>query len=152
MIALRLYNGLIKIIPLEKDNTELKAYNIRCDELEVQDVAFLHGCSTPTLIMIHQDNNGRHVVTHQISLRDKEFKKGPWKQDNVEREACIVIPVPPPVGGAIIIGQETITHHSGSNYVPIAPPIMQKSTITCYCPVDENGARYGSPTVLGLWA
>ncbi|CAG0918721.1 unnamed protein product [Notodromas monacha] len=142
VIALRLYSGLIKIIPLEKDNTELKAYNIRSDELEIQDLAFLHGCSVPTLIMIHQDSNGRHVITHQISLKDKEFKKGPWKQDNVEREAVIVIPVPLPVGGAIIIGQETITHHSGSHFVPIAPPIMQKSTITCYTPLDDTGARY----------
>lgn len=28
-IVLRLYEGLIKVIPLDKDNNELKAYNIR---------------------------------------------------------------------------------------------------------------------------
>ena len=28
-IVLRLYEGLIKVIPLDKDNSELKAYNIR---------------------------------------------------------------------------------------------------------------------------
>jgi DNA damage-binding protein 1 len=29
IIGLRLYEGLFKIIPLEKDNSELRAYNIR---------------------------------------------------------------------------------------------------------------------------
>jgi DNA damage-binding protein 1 len=36
---------------------------------------FLHGCPNPTIILIHQDLNGRHVKTHEISLRDKEFVK-----------------------------------------------------------------------------
>ena len=29
VIALRIYDSLLKIIPLEKDQSELKAYNIR---------------------------------------------------------------------------------------------------------------------------
>ena len=29
VIGLRLYDGLFKVIPLEKDNKELKAFNIR---------------------------------------------------------------------------------------------------------------------------
>lgn len=36
--------------------------------------------------------------THEINLRDKEFIKIPWKQDNVETEASILIPVPSPLG------------------------------------------------------
>jgi DNA damage-binding protein 1 len=45
------------------------------EELQVQDLEFLHGCPNPTIILIHQDLNGRHVKTHEISLRDKEFVK-----------------------------------------------------------------------------
>lgn len=45
------------------------------EELEVQDLDFLHGCPNPTIIVIHQDLNGRHVKTHEISLKDKEFIK-----------------------------------------------------------------------------
>lgn len=33
-IVLRLYEGLIKVIPLDKDNNELKAYNIRWDSAQ----------------------------------------------------------------------------------------------------------------------
>lgn len=142
VIGLRLYDGLFKIIPLEKDNSELKASSIRMEELQVQDLEFLHGCPNPTIILIHQDLNGRHVKTHEISLRDKEFVKIPWKQDNVETEASMVIPVPEPLCGAIIIGQESILYHDGSTYVAVAPPVIKQSTIVCYAQVDSNGARY----------
>lgn len=142
VIGLRLYDGLFKIIPLDKDNPELKASSIRMDEQQVQDVNFLHGCANPTLIIIHQDINGRHVKTHEISLRDKEFVKTLWKQDNVEREAMMVIPVPSPICGAIIIGQESILYHDGTTYVAVVPPIIKQSTITCYAKVDAQGLRY----------
>ena len=63
----------------------------RLEELNVIDVQFLHGCNVPTIILVHQDTHGRHVKTYEISLREKEFQKGPWKQDNVETEANLVI-------------------------------------------------------------
>lgn len=97
----------------------------RMEELSVQDVEFLYGCSNPTLIVIHQDINGRHIKTHEINLRDKEFMKVAWKQDNVETEATMLIPVPSPLGGAIVIGQESVVYHDGSSYVAVAPPIIK---------------------------
>ncbi|XP_046643566.1 DNA damage-binding protein 1-like [Daphnia pulicaria] len=142
VIGLRLYDGLLKIIPLEKDSSEIKAYNIRIEELCIQDIAFLYGCANPTVVIIHQDAHGRHVKTREISLRDKEFAKTSWKQDNVETEAAMLLPVPEPYGGALIIGQESITYHNGQNYVTIAPPIIKQSTVTCYGKVDPNGSRY----------
>lgn len=45
------------------------------EEIEVFDIEFLHGCANPTIILIHQDVNGRHIRTHEISLKDKEFIK-----------------------------------------------------------------------------
>ena len=41
--------------------------------------------------LMMQDGSGRHVKTYEILLQDKEFQRGPWKQDNVETEANIVI-------------------------------------------------------------
>ncbi len=75
MIGLRIYDSLFKVIPLEKDQTELRAYNIRMEELLVYDLQFLHGCSQPTIVLLHQDVHGRHVKTHEISLASKEFVK-----------------------------------------------------------------------------
>ncbi|XP_072930200.1 DNA damage-binding protein 1 [Epargyreus clarus] len=142
VIGLRLYDGLFKIIPLDKDSTELKAASLRLEELNVYDLEFLHGCANPTLILIHQDLNGRHIKTHEINLRDKEFTKIPWKQDNVETEASILIPVPSPLGGAIVIGQECIVYHDGQSYVAVAPPQIKLTPINCYCRVDTRGLRY----------
>lgn len=142
VIGLRLYDGLFKVIPLDRDNRELKAFNIRMEELTVQDMEFLHGCKTPTIVLIHQDSQARHMKTYEVSLKDKEFVRGPWKQDHVESEANLVIAVPEPFCGALIIGQESITYHNGDQYVVITPHLIRQSTIVCYGKVDANGSRY----------
>lgn len=127
VIGMRLYEGLFKIIPLDKDSNELKATSLRMEEGNVQDIEFLYGCSNnPTLIIIHQDLNGRHIKTHEINLKDKDFTKVAWKQDNVETEATMLIPVPTPLGGAIVIGQESIVYHDGSTYTATAPAIIKQ--------------------------
>ncbi len=109
------------------------------EELNVTDVQFLYGCATPTIAFIHQDSHARHVKTYEISLSEKEFSKGPWKQDNVESESSILIPVPQPYCGALIIGQESIVYINGENkYCAIAPPAIRQSTITSYCKVDAS--------------
>ena len=38
--------------------------------------------------------------------------------------------VPEPLGGALIIGQESITYHKGANYHAIAPPALK---VNYYC-------------------
>ena len=54
MIGWRLYDGIFKVIPLDRDNRELKAFNIRLEELQVRDVHFLYGCQAPTVCFIYQ--------------------------------------------------------------------------------------------------
>lgn len=142
VIGLRLYDGLFKVITLDKDNKELKAFNIRVEDLNIQDIQFLHGCSVPTVAFIYQEGSSRHVKTHEINIKEKEFVKGPWKQENVETEASMLIAVPQPFGGAIIVGQDSICYHNGDRYQAVAPPLLRQSTITCYCRIDENGSRY----------
>ncbi|XP_040569260.1 DNA damage-binding protein 1 [Lepeophtheirus salmonis] len=142
LIGLRIYDSLFKVIPLDTETSELRAYNIRMEELQVYDIDFLYGTSQPTIALLHQDVHGRHVKTREISLKDKEFVKVPWKQDNVERGASMLIPVPLPYGGCIIVGTESICYHNGSHYQAIAPPKMQSSTIISYARVDPDGSRY----------
>merc|ERR1719322_173620 len=142
VIGLRLYDSLFKVIPLDKDQAELKAFNIRIEELQIYDIQFLYGVPQPTIVLIHQDVHGRHVKTHELSLKEEEFVKVAWKVDNVEMEASTLIPVPEPFGGVIIIGAESITYHNGTNYLTIAPPNIQESSIVAYARVDPNGTRY----------
>jgi len=142
VICLRLYDCLFKVIPLEHSESELKAFNVRIEETKIFDIQFLHDCSNPTIAILHEDTYGRHVTTRELSLKDKEFVKVPWKQDNVERLADMLIAVPEPLGGVLIIGNESITYHSGSNFHTFAPPTMQNSSITVCAPVDDNGSRF----------
>lgn len=142
LIGLRLYDGLFKIIPLDKENKDLKAFVIRMEELTIYDMQFLHGCPNPTIVFIQNESNNRNVKTYEVSLKEKELFKGPWKQDNVESEASILIAVPEPFCGVIIIGQESITYHNGDKFITIAPPMIRHSTINCYTKVDNNGSRY----------
>ena len=95
------------------------------DEMQVQDVEFLHGCSNPTIALIHQDMHGRHLKSHEISLRDKEFICTPWLHSNVESEAAIIIPVSPPVCGVLIIGQESVLYYDGMTSIAVAPQCMK---------------------------
>ena len=59
------------------------------------------------MFVILQDSLGRHAKTYEISQRDKEFQKGPWKQDNVELEANKIIP------GTVTIKETTEAPPSG---------------------------------------
>lgn len=44
------------------------------------------------------------------------IKIGPWSQLNVERGANLLIPVPDPLGGVVIVGSQTLTYHRYSYF------------------------------------
>lgn len=163
VIGLRLYDGLFKIIPIDDFNSpkgisngnanghlqtgDLEAYNIRMEENMVHDIAFLHGFQNPTIGFIWKKQNdpdkpSSHVKTYEISLKEKEFILGPWDKDDVANEANIIISVPLPFGGAIIIALESIVYINGANAVVIAPPLIKQSPINCYAQIDKDGRRY----------
>lgn len=146
MIALRLYDGLLKVIPLDNKNIksqEIEAFNIRMEETTVPSITFLHGFANPTIGFIYKERSGTsHVKTYEVSLKEKEFILGPWDKLNVANEASIIIAVPQPFGGAIIIALESIIYINGANEKVIAPPLIAQSPINCYAPIDKDGSRY----------
>lgn len=71
-----------------------------------------------------QDNkDARHVKTYEVVLKDKDFVEGPWSQNNLDNGAALLIPVPPPLCGVLIIGEETIVYCSANAFkaIPIRP-------------------------------
>jgi DNA damage-binding protein 1 len=54
-------------------------------------------------------------------LKDKDFVEGPWSQNNLDNGAGLLIPVPAPLGGVIIIGEETIVYCNSATFkvIPI---------------------------------
>ncbi|PIO55760.1 hypothetical protein TELCIR_22852, partial [Teladorsagia circumcincta] len=110
LIALRIYDGTLKIIQWE-DNKDLKSFNVRFEDLAIVDLSFTETSGDSIrLAYISQDSNGRHLKTVELSMVEKELKTIS-KQDNIETEARMVIPVPLPCGGVIVVGQETILYN-----------------------------------------
>jgi len=143
MIAMFLYDGLLKIIPIEAAGAGglKEAFNLRLDMLRFIDVKFLHGCPRPTLCMLHEDNRGnRHIKTFVVDMRDKELISGPWTQNNVEHGASLLIPVPSPTNGVILVGQTTITYLSGTGNVQSVA--IQQTQIRTYGSINSDGTRY----------
>ncbi|XP_043699363.1 DNA damage-binding protein 1 isoform X2 [Telopea speciosissima] len=140
LIGLHLYDGLFKVIPFDNKGQLKEAFNIRLEELQVLDIKFLYGCSKPTIVVLYQDNkDARHVKTYEVALKDKDFVEGPWSQNNLDNGAGLLIPVPMPLGGVIIIGEETIVYCSASAFkaIPTRPSITR-----AYGRVDADGSRY----------
>uniref|UniRef100_A0A2P2KL48 DNA damage-binding protein 1 n=1 Tax=Rhizophora mucronata TaxID=61149 RepID=A0A2P2KL48_RHIMU len=140
LIGLHLYDGLFKVIPFDNKGQLKEAFNIRLEELQVLDIKFLYGCSKPTIVVLYQDNkDARHIKTYEVALKDKDFVEGPWSQNNLDNGADLLIPVPPPLCGVIIIGEETIVYCSANAFkaIPIRPSITR-----AYGRVDVDGSRY----------
>eukprot|EP01018_Ginkgo_biloba_P031082 Gb_27300 [translate_table: standard] len=140
LIGLHLYDGLFKVIPFDNKGQLKEAFNIRLEELQVLDIKFLYGCSKPTICVLYQDNkDARHVKTYEVALKDKDFNEGPWSQNNLDNGAGLLIPVPMPLGGVIIIGEQTIVYCCASVFkaIPVRPSITK-----AYGRVDADGSRY----------
>lgn len=78
----------------------------------------------PLLLSLLQDNkDARHVKTYEVSLKDKDFVEGTLSQNNLDNGAALLIPVPPPLCGVLIIGEETIVYCSANAFkaIPIKP-------------------------------
>ncbi|KAJ3679366.1 hypothetical protein LUZ60_017377 [Juncus effusus] len=140
LIGLHLYDGLFKVIPFDNKGQLKEAFNIRLEELQVLDIKFLYGCSKPTIVVLYQDNkDARHVKTYEVALKDKDFAEGPWSQNNLDNGAGLLIPVPMPLGGVIIVGEETVVYCNAMSFkaIPIRPSIIR-----AYGRVDADGSRY----------
>ncbi|KAF5752708.1 hypothetical protein HS088_TW01G00624 [Tripterygium wilfordii] len=140
LIGLHLYDGLFKVIPFDNKGQLKEAFNIRLEELQVLDIKFLYGCPKPTIVVLYQDNkDARHVKTYEVALKDKDFVEGPWTQNNLDNGADLLIPVPPPLCGVLIIGEETIVYCCANTFraIPIRPSITK-----AYGRVDPDGSRY----------
>lgn len=74
-------------------------------------MTFLHGCPRPTLAILYQDTKEVcHVKSYEFNLRDKDKVEGQFAQQNVEPAANLLIAVPKPLGGALVVGEQTITY------------------------------------------
>jgi len=112
----------------------------RIDEVNLLSSVMLHGVETPTLMILYEDTRAaRHVKTYEINLRSKDKAGGSNFRAKVETGANLLIAVPAPLGGALAIGEQTITYiHPDRSPISIN---IEGTVIRSYGLIDEDGTR-----------
>ncbi|XP_064399977.1 DNA damage-binding protein 1-like isoform X3 [Halichondria panicea] len=144
VIALHLYAGLLKVVPLQLDSgDQLTAFNIRLDNLYAIDVQFLPGFKQPTIAYLAEEPDGRVLKTFTISIKDKDRENSSWKKFTVESQASLIKPLPLPVGGALVVGAETIAYYNKEVQYTIDTPIIKELMVSCLHLVDNTRCLIG---------
>ncbi|OIT04074.1 dna damage-binding protein 1 [Nicotiana attenuata] len=139
LIGLHLYDGLFKVIPFGEEGKLKEAFSIWFKP-QALDLKFLYGCQNPTIVVLYQDNNdARHVKTYEVPLEDDrltERRKYLWALNNLDNGASLLIPVPQPVFGVLIIGEKAIVYCDASAVNDTYPIGRGLHSIRAYAQVD----------------
>eukprot|EP00953_Heterococcus_sp_UTEX-ZZ885_P009582 5635-Heterococcus_DN1.PRE.1 len=66
----------------------------------------------------------KHACTcKQVDTKTKKLEAGPWRHSNVGKAATMLVPVPEPLKGVLVLGEQTVTYIDG--IVVKATPIDQ---------------------------
>ncbi|CAM9510925.1 unnamed protein product, partial [Chrysoparadoxa australica] len=127
MIGLHLYEGMLKVIPVDARGQCKEPFNLHLEGIqEVLDMAFLYGTSKPAIAILYQDNREtRHVKSFTVSSKDKAFANGPWESLCVESNATKLVPIKDPLGGVLVLGQQTVLYYSGTVHKTCPVPITR---------------------------
>ncbi|KAF8072489.1 DDB1A [Scenedesmus sp. PABB004] len=165
-IALQLYDGQLKVLQLDDGGPALRVagetFNVRLEELGVIDLAFLApsggassgaggagssaaaaaGGGNPVLAILYEDTKqARHLKTYTLNLATKELEDGPLTQPNLDAGSSRLIPVPHPLGGAIVVGESVLTYLNDQQPTR-STQIKPNTAIQSWCKVDDDGSRY----------
>ena len=140
LVGMQLYDGLFKVIPVVAGTGFGEAFNIRMEEIKVVDLALLHCTAEPTLLVLHLDNQDNcHLKTYEVSVRDKDFRAGPWRIDYVDPYSSHVIPVPAPLGGVVLVAEESVTYYLNADTYECQP--IDLCEVKTWAYVDPDGSR-----------
>ncbi|VDN05556.1 unnamed protein product [Thelazia callipaeda] len=155
LLMFRLYDGLLKVVQWN-EGKDLRGFNVRCDDLHIIDIAFLSDPDRPTIAYIYQNDNGRHLKAIVLNVEDKELSPPIWKHEHLEGEASMVIPIPQPIGGCLVVSSDAVSYHKGEFkpndeylggesaicYAPMPASKYRRTHPNCYAIVDRDGQRH----------
>eukprot|EP00597_Dinobryon_sp_UTEXLB2267_P016468 CAMPEP_0201093814 /NCGR_PEP_ID=MMETSP0812-20130820/2244_1 /ASSEMBLY_ACC=CAM_ASM_000668 /TAXON_ID=98059 /ORGANISM="Dinobryon sp., Strain UTEXLB2267" /LENGTH=1238 /DNA_ID=CAMNT_0047346135 /DNA_START=28 /DNA_END=3744 /DNA_ORIENTATION=+ len=141
LVGMLLYDGQLKVIPIEANGLR-DPFNLSLDETKIIDLKFLYGCMRPTLCMLFEDTKRqRFIRTLTIDTRELEFIPGPWSQQAVDCGANMIIPVPLPLGGVIVIASTTLSYYAGTSEMVYCVEVQYTQTL-CFARINREGTRY----------
>ena len=71
-------------------------------------------------------------LTQGRAMAVQDFAEGPWRQVNLDAGASMIITVPTPLGGVLVVGEASVAYISGSQPMkctPITQTVMRVCTI-----------------------
>ena len=99
-------------------------------------MAFLHGYLTPTFVIIYEDDHVANIKMYDISGKEPNLRPIPINVDSIENSSKILIPVPAPYGGFILVGDSIICyHHREASHISqfIPRPEVQNNALRFLC-------------------
>lgn len=141
MIGMCLYEGHVKILPMQHSGGFTAAYDVRlADVVRLIDIVFLYGYSKPVLCILSETDAGnRNIRTYTVENKDKDLVEGPWKHNNLDDSSYMLIPVP--TGGVLIVGERDIVYFGGADK-NVKTVSMDATLINAYECIDPAGQRF----------
>ncbi|CDY50606.1 BnaC03g43970D, partial [Brassica napus] len=68
------------------------------------------------MAVLCQDAEGAHAKTYYVSQTGSVPVTGPWTRDNIDQSAGLLIALPTPLCGVLIVGEELIVYCSANTY------------------------------------
>jgi len=144
MVAMHLYDGHLKILPMPSTGGFSDAFDVRLPNVtRLLDMGFLHGASRPTLVILHEDDvGGKHLKTFCVDTRDRDLADGPWNTSSVDINSHSIMAVA--TGGVVAISQNIITYYGGSDKV-VQSVAMEQTIIVSHAEIGGiPGAAFGA--------
>ncbi|CAD5126044.1 DgyrCDS14217 [Dimorphilus gyrociliatus] len=118
-IVVHIYYGLLTIIPVSNVGVNglnasgtWNSTNVIVDEMEILDLCSLYVEDTPTISLLFREDGSYYVGTYEIEeMTEDEYiiTEGPGKRHKVDDGAQFIVPVPCPIGGMLVLGDDNQT-------------------------------------------
>ncbi|KAF3929640.1 hypothetical protein ABW20_dc0107312 [Dactylellina cionopaga] len=159
LLGLYLYEGIFTAIPIKRQtkgrgrHTQIPENEIgdldepcpiRMNELRIITMAFLYGTAIPVVAVLYKDSkNAVHITTYEVNLtkkavKDPEFTQWNIKSNNLDHGAKILIPVPDPIGGVLVIGEQMVYYFHPDRAMPMKKPLYEPANFTSYGKIDSQ--------------
>ncbi|KAL0082831.1 mono-functional DNA-alkylating methyl methanesulfonate N-term-domain-containing protein [Phycomyces blakesleeanus] len=123
-----------------KSSTPQDFVHINLADMFVVSIAFLQNSDEPTLMVLYDTPVGhRFLELFTLDLRNRELVPYKMKPERFGRDANLLIPMPAPVGGVVVISGQYIRFiHPDKNPRAIG---IRPCTINSYSIMDQSGSR-----------
>lgn len=173
LLGLHVYQGTFLSIPLVQPSRKGKqrksarvegeasrdldtASPIRFSELDVLDMAFLYETKNPVLAVLYNNTNPEELrlKTYEITDNGTEFNEWRMKATALEAEPRMIIPVPGPIGGLLVLGTQMVYYFGLDDINPLKQGLRQFLAFVTWGMIDAQryllGDEHGKLHILFL--